>query len=114
MGRKDRQPHRHLCADCLDNVGSLMSHNLISLHGLLQVYKTNKQSPWPKSASELYRPSGRRLSATSVPTFADRGVSRSQRGGSLTVKYTISLIHFLYLQDGSTNVTERERERELK
>jgi hypothetical protein len=41
-------------------------------------------TPWPESASELYRPSDRRFSAKLVPTFADRGVSRSQRGGSLT------------------------------
>jgi hypothetical protein len=39
-------------------------------------------TPWPESASELYRPSGRSLSAKLVPTFADRGVSRSQRKGS--------------------------------
>jgi hypothetical protein len=31
-----------------------------------------KQTPWPQSASELYRPSDRRLSAKLVPTFADR------------------------------------------
>jgi hypothetical protein len=30
-------------------------------------------TPWPKSASELYRPSDRRLSAKLVPTSADRG-----------------------------------------
>jgi hypothetical protein len=40
-------------------------------------------TPWPQSASELYRPSDRLLSAKLVPTFADRKVSRSQRGGSL-------------------------------
>jgi hypothetical protein len=34
-----------------------------------------------KSASELYRPSDRRLSAKLVPTFAER-VSRCQRNGS--------------------------------
>jgi hypothetical protein len=28
---------------------------------------------WPESASELYRPSGSRLSAKLVPTFADTG-----------------------------------------
>jgi hypothetical protein len=28
---------------------------------------------WPESASELYRPSDRRLLAKLVPTFADRG-----------------------------------------
>jgi hypothetical protein len=32
-----------------------------------------KQTPWPESASELYRPSNRRLSAKLVPTLADRG-----------------------------------------
>jgi hypothetical protein len=30
------------------------------------------KTPWPESASELYRPSDRRLSAKLVPTFADR------------------------------------------
>jgi hypothetical protein len=34
------------------------------------------------SAIELYRPIDRRLSVKLVPTFADRGVSRSQRNGS--------------------------------
>jgi hypothetical protein len=32
-----------------------------------------KQTPWPESASELNRPSDRRLPAKIVPTFADRG-----------------------------------------
>jgi hypothetical protein len=32
-----------------------------------------KRTPWPESASELYRPSDRRVSAKLVPTFADRG-----------------------------------------
>jgi hypothetical protein len=32
-----------------------------------------KQTPWPKSASELYRPSDRRMSVKLVTTFADRG-----------------------------------------
>jgi hypothetical protein len=30
-----------------------------------------KETPWPQSASELYRPSGSLLSAKLVPTFAD-------------------------------------------
>jgi hypothetical protein len=30
------QPHCHLWADCLENVGSSMSHSPIGLHGLLQ------------------------------------------------------------------------------
>jgi hypothetical protein len=38
------------------------------------------EPPWPKSASELYRLSE---SAKLVPTFADRGVPRGQREGSL-------------------------------
>jgi hypothetical protein len=29
-------------------------------------------TPWPQSASELYRPSDRSLSAKLVPTYADR------------------------------------------
>jgi hypothetical protein len=31
------------------------------------------ETPWPESASELYRPRDHRLSAKLVPTFADRG-----------------------------------------
>jgi hypothetical protein len=31
------------------------------------------RTPWPESASELYRPSYRRLSVKLVQTFADRG-----------------------------------------
>jgi hypothetical protein len=34
---------------------------------------TDKKTPWPESASELYRPSYHLLSAKLVPTFADRG-----------------------------------------
>jgi hypothetical protein len=34
---------------------------------------TLNQTPWPESASELYRPSDSRLSAKLVPTFGDRG-----------------------------------------
>jgi hypothetical protein len=32
-----------------------------------------KKTPWSESASELYRPSDRRLPAKWLPTFADRG-----------------------------------------
>jgi hypothetical protein len=35
--------------------------------------QTNKQTLWPESASELYRPRYHLLSAKLVPTFADRG-----------------------------------------
>jgi hypothetical protein len=40
------------------------------------------KTPWPQSASELYRPNDRRLLAKLMPTFADR-VPRGQRDGSL-------------------------------
>jgi hypothetical protein len=43
-----------------------------------------KKTPWLKSASELYRPSDRRLLAKLVPTFVDEEVSLSQIGGSPT------------------------------
>jgi hypothetical protein len=39
-------------------------------------------TPRPEFARELYRPSDHRLSAKLMPTFANRGVLRSQRGGS--------------------------------
>jgi hypothetical protein len=45
------------------------SRNRIRPDTLLQIKKT----PWPESASELYRPSDRHLSETLVSTFADRG-----------------------------------------
>jgi hypothetical protein len=45
----------------------------------------NKQTPWPESFSEQFRPSDHRLSVELVPTFEDRGVSHGQRGGSHTV-----------------------------
>jgi hypothetical protein len=51
----------------------------------------NKQTPWPESTSELYRPSDLRLSAKLVPTFADRGVLRSQHGESPTAVITVFL-----------------------
>jgi hypothetical protein len=50
---------------------------------LISILK-NKETPWSEPASELYRPSDSGLWANLVPTFADRGMSRSQRGGSPT------------------------------
>jgi hypothetical protein len=41
------------------------------------------RNSWPEPANELYRLSDRSFSEKFVPTFADRGVSRGQRGGSL-------------------------------
>jgi hypothetical protein len=51
----------------------------------------NKQTPWSLSASELYRPSDRCMSAKLVPTFADRGcrvVSATDPQGSILVFQT--------------------------
>jgi hypothetical protein len=39
----------------------------------LSCAQTNKQTPWSESASELYRPSDRRLSAKRLPIFAVKG-----------------------------------------
>jgi hypothetical protein len=38
-----------------------------------QCYRTPPKTPWPESASELYRPNDLRLSTKLVSTFADRG-----------------------------------------
>jgi hypothetical protein len=35
--------------------------------------KTKRKTPWPQSASELYRPRKCRLLAKLVPTFANKG-----------------------------------------
>jgi hypothetical protein len=40
---------------------------------VIHIHKQTKQTPWPESASELYRPSDRRLSAKLVVTSANRG-----------------------------------------
>jgi hypothetical protein len=58
------------------------------LSSLYCIYNT--RTPWPQSANEVYRPSDRRLSAKLVPTFADIGESRSQRGGSPTAVISVS------------------------
>jgi hypothetical protein len=38
-----------------------------------EITRNKKQTSWPESVSELYRPSDRRLSVKIVPTFADKG-----------------------------------------
>jgi hypothetical protein len=49
----------------------------------LPCVKFKKKTPWPEFASEIYRPSDRRLSAKLMPTFAGWRVPRGQRDGSL-------------------------------
>jgi hypothetical protein len=46
-----------------------------SFHSIEHRSSDDKKSPWPKSASELYRPSDCLLSAKLEPGFADRGRS---------------------------------------
>jgi hypothetical protein len=46
--------------------------NCIILSPLILLHLSHK-TPWPESASELYRPSDSPLSAKLVPTFKDRG-----------------------------------------
>jgi hypothetical protein len=38
-----------------------------------KMYTHLKKTPWSEPASELYRPSDRRLSAKRLPTFVDKG-----------------------------------------
>jgi hypothetical protein len=46
-------------------------------------------APWHESASELYRPNDPRMSATLVPTFADRRMSHGQCGGFSTAVISV-------------------------
>jgi hypothetical protein len=71
-------------SDSSQPVNSREHTNGLTLHPLTRRATIKIQTPWPGSASELYRPNGRCFSAKSVTTFADRGVSRSQLGGSPT------------------------------
>jgi hypothetical protein len=60
------------------------------------------RTPWPESASELYRPSDRRLSEKLEPTFADKGwhvVSVTDPYGRIvgfleTLLFFVSVTHF--------------------
>jgi hypothetical protein len=44
----------------------------IQIEGVYTSLTKNKKTPWSESASELYLPSDRRMSAKLVPIFADR------------------------------------------
>jgi hypothetical protein len=62
------------CIETCSNVyGSSMELACAKLpqDGLQQ--RAKKKTPWSESPSELYRPSGHRLSAKRLPTFADKG-----------------------------------------
>jgi hypothetical protein len=73
-----------------------------------QTNKQTKKPPWPESASELYRPSDRRLSDKLVPTFADREC----RVVSVTDPYDHNLgfphrSHYFFFQVSSSVVLTR-------
>jgi hypothetical protein len=63
----------------------------------LLLHWTKLKTPWPESASELYRPSYHRLSAKIVSTFAGRGVSGGQRDWSLWTYYRLSRHIYIYI-----------------
>jgi hypothetical protein len=46
-------------------------YNIYKFYMKHWIYKLER-TPWPQSASELYRPRDRRLSTKLVPTFADK------------------------------------------
>jgi hypothetical protein len=69
--------------------------------------KTNKQTPWPESESELFLQSDRRLSAKLVPTFADRGFLNLQNSKCLVAnvgdEVCLIMIKNWLLDDGTTS-----------
>jgi hypothetical protein len=90
------------------NYSEILRVNSTEFAGQQSSIKNSKRIPWPESASELYRPSNRRLSAKLVLTFADRGVSYSQRGGSLRPESPFSRPEpLLFLPSSSSIVLTR-------
>jgi hypothetical protein len=70
--------------------------------------KTAKQTPWPESASEPYRPSDRHLSAKLVATCVDRVVTRSQLDGSPTAVISFSRPDPLLFLPSSSSIVLRK------
>jgi hypothetical protein len=64
----------HICR-ALHNVAHISLHKYLNTEIGNKVHYLSfvKKTPWPESASKLFPPSDRRLSAKLVPTFADRG-----------------------------------------
>jgi hypothetical protein len=62
-------------SNCLDSTVTLRNSLIVACFvcsEIVTVYKIVLKTPWPESASELYRSSDRRLLAMLVPTFAVR------------------------------------------
>jgi hypothetical protein len=72
-----------ICIELQSDCSALQSLGYLKVWEIL-LWSAKKKSPWPEPASELYRPSDSGSSEKLVPTFVDRGVSRSQRGGFST------------------------------
>jgi hypothetical protein len=56
----------------LNECGNLWISFLLVFTCCTGLVSEKKKTAWPESASELYRPSDRHLSAKLLPTFADR------------------------------------------
>jgi hypothetical protein len=69
----------------------------------------NKLTPWLESGSELYRPSDRQLSAKLMQTFADRGVSHDQCGGSPTAVISVYRPDFTRTLARSTSLKHSQK-----
>jgi hypothetical protein len=74
---------------CVSSIKPMRLETKVQMSPILN-QRITYHTPWPESEGELYGPSDRRLSAKLVPTFADRGVSRSQRGRSPSAVISIS------------------------
>jgi hypothetical protein len=64
----NRASHEYYCGSWTEQRGLSVAKGTLDNNK-----QRNKQTPWSESASELHRPSERRLSAEWLPTFEDRG-----------------------------------------
>jgi hypothetical protein len=58
-------------------------------------------TPWPESASELYRLNSRRLSATLVSNFADRGYRNTLAKTIYNSNFAILIVNEIYRRNRS-------------
>jgi hypothetical protein len=73
-----------------------------------RIKRHETHTPWPQSASELYRPSDHRLSANLVPTFTNRGyrvVSATDPYGR--IQSFLDRSPYFFLQSSSSVVLTR-------
>jgi hypothetical protein len=84
----------------LRKVLHLKAYKLSIFQGVERFYIT----PWPQSASELYRPGDRRLPAKLVPTLCGYRVPRGQRDESIRPYSRLSRVEPLLLLPSSSSV----------